>query len=241
MIRNNRHIVATSLLLVGAVLLSSCQISLSQAPQNTPTLIPTGFFTTPDSGGLSIETIAAFGTQTAVAKTAAAVTGTPATATVTATASVTGTPPTPTSTGGTPTNAIPTTAVPITITPGGPTLTPLPPGARPASYTLQKGEFPYCIARRFNVNPEELLSLNGLTRGDIYVAGTTLKIPQTGNPFPAPRALRSHPDTYTVAASSETVYSVACKYGDVEPSSIASLNGIAVSATLSSGQQLKIP
>ena len=32
----------------------------------------------------------------------------------------------------------------------------------PASYTIQKGEFPFCIARRFNVNPNEMLQITGL-------------------------------------------------------------------------------
>jgi LysM repeat protein len=106
---------------------------------------------------------------------------------------------------------------------------------------LQKGEFPYCIARRFDVNPEELLSLNGITRGDIYYPNLTLKIPQTGNPFPPPRALRAHPTTHTVASSGETVYGVACVFGDVDPSAIAQANGISVSTTLTTGQQLSIP
>ena len=62
------------------------------------------------------------------------------------------------------------TLVPPTGAPGtpAPVTTPLvvvataTPG-RPASYTLMQGEFPYCIARRFNVNQSELLTLNGLS------------------------------------------------------------------------------
>ncbi len=34
---------------------------------------------------------------------------------------------------------------------------PSPTPGIPSSWTLQKGEHPYCIARRFNVNPDELL------------------------------------------------------------------------------------
>jgi LysM repeat protein len=104
---------------------------------------------------------------------------------------------------------------------------------------LQKGEFPYCIARRFDVNPEELLRVNGLTRGDIYYPNLTLTIPQTGS-FPPPRALRTHPTTYTVVAG-DTVYGVACHFGDVDPSAIAQANNISVSSALTAGQQLSIP
>jgi len=112
---------------------------------------------------------------------------------------------------------------------------------RPASYTLQKGEFPYCIARRFNVDPAELLSLNGLANGDVYYPNLTLTIPQTGNPFPGTRALKSHPATYNVADASLTLYGVACVYGDVDPAAIAQANNLQLTSTLTVGQQLSIP
>jgi LysM repeat protein len=53
-------------------------------------------------------------------------------------------------------------------------------GNPPTSYTLQKGEFPFCIARRFDVNQSELLALNGLGLNSQVQPGR-LKIPQTGN------------------------------------------------------------
>ncbi|MCK4725081.1 MAG: LysM peptidoglycan-binding domain-containing protein, partial [Anaerolineales bacterium] len=55
------------------------------------------------------------------------------------------------------------TSPPATSTPAPPVVTvPPPTPGLPATYTIQKGEFPFCIARRFNVNQSELLSLNGL-------------------------------------------------------------------------------
>jgi LysM repeat protein len=110
----------------------------------------------------------------------------------------------------------------------------------PQSYTLQKGEFPYCIARRFNVNPSELLSLNGLNANSMVHPGQSLKIPQTGHTFPGNRMLINHPATYTVK-SGDTIYTIACAYGDVEPSAIAIANGLSSPYTLSSGQTLHIP
>jgi LysM repeat protein len=68
----------------------------------------------------------------------------------------------------------------------------------PANYTLQKGEFPYCIARRFNVNPSDLLSNNGLTANSTTYPGLRLKIPQNGRTFPGTRSLHKHPTTYSV-------------------------------------------
>jgi LysM repeat protein len=113
-------------------------------------------------------------------------------------------------------------------------------GKPPATYTLQKGEFPFCIARRFNVNQSELLSLNGLTLDSKPGVGTTLKIPQTGNPFVSNRALKSHPTSYTVR-SGDTIYTIACQFGDVSPDMIALANDLKSPYNLSAGQVLQIP
>jgi hypothetical protein len=95
------------------------------------------------------------------------------------------------------------------------------------------------------VDPNELLSLSGLSRDQAYSlsTGTVLSIPQTGNPFPGDRSLRAHPATFTVGSTSdvETVYAVACYYGDVDPAAIANENGISLGANLNPGQQLTIP
>ncbi len=122
----------------------------------------------------------------------------------------------------------------ITNTPGVTT--------KPATYTLKKGEFPYCIARRYNIDPGELLALNGLTiaQGQIYQPGVTLKIPQRGGTFPPPRALRTHPTTYTVL-STDTIYSIACYFGDVDPMKIATKNNLTSPYTLQTGKKLNIP
>ena len=113
-------------------------------------------------------------------------------------------------------------------------------GKPPATYTLQKGEFPFCIARRFNVNQTELLSVNGLSLNSQVQPGTTLKIPQTGNPFVTDRSLIKHPAQYTVAAG-DTFYSIACKFGDVGPDMIAMANNKSVSDSLSAGEKIQIP
>lgn len=128
--------------------------------------------------------------------------------------------------------------------PPEPSPTPVPvftatPGI-PQSYKLQKGEFPFCIARRFNVNQTELLNLNGLGTGSIVPVGFEVKIPQTGNTFYGQRALLDHPTNYTVVAG-DTIYSIACKYGDVDPNAIAQANDLKSPYNLSAGQVLHIP
>jgi LysM repeat protein len=114
--------------------------------------------------------------------------------------------------------------------------------ARPASYTIQKGEFPYCIARRYDVNPSALLSANGLGTSSQLSIGTVITIP-AGTWDVAnfgTRALRAHPTTYTVQTG-DTLNSVACKFGDVYPEFIAAANGLAAGAALTPGAVINIP
>ncbi len=109
----------------------------------------------------------------------------------------------------------------------------------PSSYTLQPGEFPYCIARRFDIAPAALLSANGLSSSSMTYPGTVLTIPQgAGNFNVGPRALRSHPTTYVVQ-SGDTANSVACLFGDVDPRAIKAVNGI--DGALPVGQTIQIP
>lgn len=250
-----RGLIMIFTLVLIAILISACTQSLS-SPAATPTVIPTGLFVSPfPSVENPMAMIEEFAKQTAAAQTLAAggvvVTGTPGTPGVVPQVTVAGTVITPqtgeTATpaiGVTPTNAnaVATTPAPSVATsnPSVANATAIPSGSRPASYTLQAGEFPYCIARRFNVDPDALLAASGLTSPDLYYPGLTLKIPQSGV-FPGERMLASHPATYTVSSSDETIYGIACKYGDVDPSSIASANGLSAGASLTAGQQIKIP
>ena len=109
------------------------------------------------------------------------------------------------------------------------------------TYTTHLDEFPSCIARRLNVDQDELLSINNLSNGTyILPEGTILKIPQTGNSFIGVRALYTHPD-YHVVAYGETIYSIACHYGDVDPMEIVTQNNLVPPYELRVGQVLRIP
>jgi LysM repeat protein len=231
-------VVASTLMLI-AVIASACNQPYSQAPSVTNTPInPTSLFTTPGTPDITMSDIANFGTQTALAQT-----GTPQTvATQTLSVGVT-----PQDLSATPTPLVSnnpaftsTSTLAVSGTSSGPLPTSAPVGTRPTEYPLHKGEFPYCLARRFDVDPDALLSLNGLSSGNIYYPNRTLKIPQSGS-FPGTRALRNHPATYTVSSSEETVYGVACLFGDVDPAAIAAANNISADAALTAGKQLSIP
>lgn len=121
-----------------------------------------------------------------------------------------------------------------------PVVVPTPTPGIPTSYTLQKGEHPYCIARRFDVNPATMLQLSGLSGGDTYYPGLVLRIPQGGGGFPAARSLKAHPTNYTVS-SGDTIYSIACEFGDVDPNAIIIANSLQSPYNLSPGQNLYIP
>lgn len=251
MSNKQRGLLAVFILMITTVVISACVMPLSTPPAATPTLLPPELFVSPIATGANpMAMIEEFAKQTSVAQTTVASGGTPGTpqpvvvGTVitpqagTAVAVTVAAPSTPTNAGAAP--ATPAPATPAAVTPSGPVATAVPAGVRPPTYTLQSGEFPYCIARRFNVDPDALLRASGLTSPDLYYAGLTLTIPQSGA-FPGGRMLASHPTTYSVLSGDETIYSIACKFGDIDPATIASANSISASAKLTAGQKLQIP
>jgi LysM repeat protein len=209
-------------LVTSALILAGCKLSASTPPPVTET---------PDSAMSTLEAeLGNIATQTAIA--GGGIEAVP-----------TQQPPAESTSAGS-TESIPPTSPEITEPPPPPSPTPAPvftatPGI-PQSYQLQKGEFPFCIARRFNVNQTEMLNLNGLGTGSLVPVGFALKIPQTGNTFFGQRALLNHPTNYTVVAG-DTIYTIACKYGDVAPDAIAQANTLQAPYNLSAGQVLHIP
>jgi LysM repeat protein len=241
-----RGAMIASILMLVAILASACNQAYSQAPSVTDTPIgPNSLFDTPLVQPTNMTDVQNFATGTALA----ILNGTPGGVVATATLPPNTTPLvgegptiTPTSIISLPTDAVTTPSATLAVAStnqGQVVNTSVPVGSRPATYTLQEGEFVYCLARRFDVDPDQILSLNGLSQSTTIYPGTVLKIPQSGS-FPGARALRNHPTSYTASAG-ETLYGVACAFGDVDPSSIASANGLSVGTTLTSGQQLSIP
>jgi LysM repeat protein len=130
------------------------------------------------------------------------------------------------------------TAAPVVT--ATPQALPSPTPGRPSSYVVQKGDHFYCLARRFNVDLNQLASLNGFASlPNTLTVGMTLKVPSSGS-FPGTRSLRSHPTTYTVAGG-ETINAIACKFGDVSPEAILAYNNLTSASGIHSGQSLRIP
>ena len=112
----------------------------------------------------------------------------------------------------------------------------------PETWALQAGEWPICIARRYNLDVGDFLSLNGMSMESRPAAGTVVKLPANSSwsaNYGSP-ALVAHPTTHTVVAG-QTLYSIACKYGDVDPNDIIAANGLSEPVVLASGDVLNIP
>ena len=203
--------------------IAGCQLSASTPPPSSPTVDSAMSTLQAELGNIATQTAAAGGgTSPGTTQPAAGETATSATETSAAS-------PAPTQ---------PPQATATPIAPPVVVFTPTP--GLPATYQLQKGEFPFCIARRFNLNVSELLSLNGLGLSTVVSVGFTLKIPQTGNKFSGERALKDHPTSYTVAAG-DTINSIACGFGDVDPNAIVQANNLEAPYDLSAGDTIQIP
>lgn len=239
MARTKRGIMIVSALMLGAMISSACSRLYSQSPVATFTPLPqSNLFASAEPTNMS--DIQAFATGSAIASNG----GAPVAATATLAAGVTPLANAETATATPIVEVNPTATATLAVSGNAPTSTSAPASVSGTEWILKEGEFPYCIARRYNVDPTDLINASGLTSPDIYYEGQKLIIPQNST-WPSslgPRGLLSRPSTYTVTGNSDTtVYGVACKFGDVDPSAIASSNNISVDATLTVGQTLNIP
>ncbi|MBN1370708.1 MAG: LysM peptidoglycan-binding domain-containing protein [Anaerolineaceae bacterium] len=118
---------------------------------------------------------------------------------------------------------------------------PIPTLERPSTYTLQKGEWPICIARRYDVNLSDLFSLNGMNMESRPAVGTVLKMPTGGNWNSAHGSRALHEGSSYTVASGDTVYTIACYFGDVSPEAILAANGLGGPGDVKAGMKLTIP
>lgn len=204
---------------------SGCKLPAS-TPPTTPT--PQGGFPVP-GGTNDMGMFEKFATQTSQAATAQAGGGQPAVSTNTPEPQAETPITQPTQQANKTPKPTKTQVVVPTATPG-----------LPATYTLQKGEFPYCIARRFNLNPNDLLRANNLGQNSTTYPGLKLTIPKNAGNFPGNRSLHKHPATYSVK-SGDTIYTIGCYFGDVDPNAIVIANGLKEPYKLTAGESIQIP
>ncbi len=138
-----------------------------------------------------------------------------------------------------PTSVFPTvpppTAFPPTLVPGG-----------YGTYTVQRGDTLYALARRFNTTVATLAQLNNIVNANLIYPGQVLRvpgaapIPVTATPVaPAPTAPPAQPTTHVVQAG-ENLYRIALSYG-VTWDAIARANGLWNPNLIYAGQVLVIP
>jgi LysM repeat protein len=217
-----------------AGLLAGCTVSYSSPAGSPGAASPSGLSSTSPALATMNALRTAFIQQTAQAR---GQNGTPESTNTPSTFSTVAVSPTgtrSTTVAGTPTVATQAPTVPIV-----PTSTP----GLPGTYTIHEGETVYCLGRRFNINPNDILVLNGLGANDDVFPGDPLKIPTNGDPFPGDRALHAHTPNmvYTVSAAYDTIYKIGCYFGDVDPNRIIAANNLKDPYTLTSGRKLIIP
>jgi LysM repeat protein len=227
----NKHIrVILFVALVLSLALSGCQRSASKSPVNSPSATDEIPFPLPTQNALKNLPTNTPATNKPAETTAPANTEPAAPAAPGATVTL---PPLvlPTNT---PLPAVPTVAPTFATVPSA------TPGM-PASYTLHAGEWPYCIARRYNIDANAILTANGLSVNSRPDAGTQLKLPtDTGGWTSGSRALIEHPAVYTVKPG-DTIYSIACDFGDADPNAIIAANHLTEPYDLTSGTNIQVP
>ena len=153
----------------------------------------------------------------------------------------------------------PATATPIPPTPVPPTPTPLPTATKPydpninmygttnglTTYTLQEGDSLVCLGRRFDISVTQLLAQNGIESPDEKGVGDTVIIPRSPKPWNlvdgyGRRMLVLHPAAYRIQ-SGDTLFSIACAYGDVLPEDLAVQNHLVLGEPLTAGTTINIP
>ncbi len=130
-------------------------------------------------------------------------------------------------------NVVVPTQAPVIIVPS-------PTPGLPTTYMIHEGEWCYCIARRFNILAGALMQANAACQNNSVAPGTNLTIPQNAAPWDGERSLVTHPATYTVRAN-DTIFTIACYYGAVDPNAIIFANSLTAPYTLVPGQILNIP
>ncbi|MBI5035393.1 MAG: LysM peptidoglycan-binding domain-containing protein [Chloroflexi bacterium] len=120
------------------------------------------------------------------------------------------------------------------LTPVPPTI---PPTGHPSTYTVQRGDWIYALARRFGVTVAALLAANPGIHPNLLYPGQVLSIPSGTTPQPDPPPPSGN--TYTVQRG-DTLYSIAVRF-KTTIMALQIANKLANPNFISPGQVLTIP
>ena len=113
------------------------------------------------------------------------------------------------------------------------------------TYTLQEGEDIVCLGRRFGISVSQLLQVNNLEDVSDAGTGSVITLPKSAQQWKMTDGygnviLQRHP-AYYVVQDGDTMFSIACAYGNVRPEAIAEGNDMKLGEPLTPGTQIYIP
>jgi LysM repeat protein len=123
------------------------------------------------------------------------------------------------------------------LTPVPPTSPTTPPTGNPSTYTVQRGDWIYALARRFGITVAALLAANPGVHPNLLYPGQVLTIPSGTTPQPDPPPPSGN--TYTVQRG-DTLYSIAVRF-KTTVMALQIANKLANPNFISPGQVLTIP
>jgi LysM repeat protein len=140
----------------------------------------------------------------------------------------------------TPTLVLPTeTEAPATLTPVVVIDTPTPEPGGYEEYTVQPGDYLYSIARKFDVDPEDIIAINNLQAPDTLEVGQVLLIPLGDVATGPTRTPITGAQEYIVQAG-DWIWSIARKFG-LDAQALIDANDLEYPYTVYPGDVLIIP
>jgi LysM repeat protein len=219
-----RTLIWGTMALIVALAVAGCTCERKALPDVEPTAV--GAQEAPPDEGMPDQT-AIF--QTAQANSATAQASAPDETEESPTVEPTAPPPTEVSPTEVPPTAIPPTAAPAPTT--------LPSSGTTTTYTVQRGDTLYSIARRYGTTVEAIAAANGIANPSRIRVGQILKISGTsGVPVPPP----SSGGTTYVVQRGDNLFRIALRYG-ISYVYLAQYNGISDPSRIYVGQVIRIP